>query len=77
MRLGLAISRKFGNAVQRNNLKRLAREQFRRFDFKEQSLDILITVNQKAWNQRSKVKSENKAKIKADLEKGFSNLISI
>ena len=40
-RLGLAVSSKVGNAVKRNKIKRITREEFRKADFDE-SLDILF-----------------------------------
>jgi ribonuclease P protein component len=40
-RLGLAISRKYGNAVKRNVLKRLLRERFRQHEIRTVSVDIL------------------------------------
>ncbi len=39
-RLGLAVSRKYGNAVQRNRLKRLLREVFRKHELK--GFDVLV-----------------------------------
>jgi len=41
-RLGLAVSRKYGNAVQRNRLKRKIRDIFRHSLMRETSMDILL-----------------------------------
>jgi ribonuclease P protein component len=41
-RIGFAVSRKYGNAVQRNMFKRYWREAFRVHDTKNRSVDILI-----------------------------------
>jgi len=40
-RLGLAVSKKYGNAVKRNSLKRLLRERFRQHSIRTVSIDIL------------------------------------
>ena len=40
-RLGLAVSRKYGNAVQRNRLKRCLRSAFRQHHIREKQFDIL------------------------------------
>ena len=40
-RLGLAVSRKYGNAVQRNRFKRQLRDTFRQSEFRSRSIDIL------------------------------------
>lgn len=41
-RLGLAVSRKSGNAVRRNLIKRVAREFFRLSSLRDANLDILL-----------------------------------
>ncbi|MDQ6989322.1 MAG: ribonuclease P protein component [Mariprofundaceae bacterium] len=46
-RLGLAVSRKYGNAVQRNRLKRCLRSAFRQHDMRTLGMDILIIPSPK------------------------------
>jgi len=42
-RLGLAVSRRYGNAVRRNRLKRQLRAFFRQSPMRELEVDILVT----------------------------------
>ena len=44
-RLGLAISKKLGNAIKRNKTKRKLREVFRSSEIKNLNIDILVSLN--------------------------------
>lgn len=46
-RLGVSVSKKSGNAVIRNGLKRSVREWFRSSSLKEKNLDLLVVFNKK------------------------------
>jgi ribonuclease P protein component len=41
-RLGMAVSRRCGNAVVRNSIKRRLREVFRRHDIRQVGVDVLV-----------------------------------
>lgn len=44
-RLGVSVSKKNGNSVFRNRIKRVIREHFRHSPFKNYSIDLLVVVN--------------------------------
>ena len=47
-RLGISVSKKVGNAVFRNRIKRLIREEFRKNNIRNASLDILAVAKKNA-----------------------------
>ncbi len=51
-KLGLSISKKYGNAVRRNRLKRVVREYFRCSKFKQKNISINIVPNLKSFNKK-------------------------
>jgi len=44
-RLGLAVSRKAGNAVRRNRFKRILRERFRESQLRDLPIDLLVVMS--------------------------------
>lgn len=70
-RLGLAVSRKSGNAVRRNLFKRVSREVFRNWNFRANSLDVMIVPS-----PRLKTMDKTQAKLifHSNLIEAFSQL---
>ncbi len=49
-RLGISVTKKSGNAVKRNYLKRVIRNNFRTSDFKNMGCDILVCLKSSSKN---------------------------
>ncbi|WP_202978096.1 ribonuclease P protein component [Mariprofundus erugo] len=60
-RLGLAVSRKYGNAVERNLLKRQVREVFRQSDCHTLAIDLLLIPISKAEQLQNAVQEFSSA----------------
>lgn len=52
-RIGISASKKVGNAVKRNTVKRCIREVFRRSEFKDLGKDILLVVHPQFFKDNS------------------------
>lgn len=65
-RIGITVSKKNGNAVKRNYIKRFLREFFRLNNYKFNNYDFLIIVR-KTFNRK------NSILIKNELDELFSN----
>lgn len=71
-RLGKAVSRKYGNAVQRNIFKRHAKEVFRQHGIRNHSVDILMMPS----HGQSAPISDISSVIRLALDRLFSRLSS-
>jgi ribonuclease P protein component len=65
-RLGISISKKYGNSVKRNRLRRLIKENYRQYEeFVKNGLDIVITArNNKEAPEFTAIKKEMKYLMK-------------
>lgn len=73
-RLGLAVSRKYGNAVHRNAFKRQLRELFRLSDCHALGVDLLAIPRQPSGRKLSDQKQSEQA---VDLAADFSRAITM
>ena len=70
-RLGLAVSRKSGNAVRRNLIKRITREFFRLSSLRTANLDVLLVSSASLKNLS---KDDLVTNLRRDLAQAFSTL---
>jgi ribonuclease P protein component len=74
-RLGIAVSKKIGKANIRNRYKRIIKEYFRKSEFKELSLDVLVVMNPKRYKQLSTSEIEFEHIMLNDLESSFKKIV--
>lgn len=65
--LGIAVSKKIANSVQRNNIKRLIRENYRQIEEKIIEGKTYIIL----WKKKAKIEDANYYNIKTDINKIF------
>lgn len=69
-RLGFAVSKKVGNAVIRNRIKRLLRQWFRYSELKhKESIDIFITISPHLYKKKEACKAIAEKELSDDLLK--------
>lgn len=74
-KLGLSISKKYGNAVKRNRLKRIIREFYRSSDFKEIGISINIVPNMKSFSKKYKKNYDLfEPNVSSDLQTIFNSI---
>lgn len=67
--MGISVSKKIGNAVKRNRVKRLIRECFRVSECKHKSLDFLVTVSTRNFNKNN---SESFYTLEQSIKENFN-----
>ena len=75
-RIGFSISKKLGNSVWRNRVRRHLREVFRMDPSKFSSFDILITINFKKLGKHPVLDENFLKSIREDLSYALSKIVS-
>ena len=70
-RLGIAISKKSANAIYRNKVKRIIREDFRKHEIRAKNYDLLVI-----FNKKQKVKDHKISLFSGDIQSLFSEVMS-
>lgn len=73
-RVGLSVSRKVGNAVQRNYVKRFIREKFRQSPLKELNKDILVIASPRLKELFKTEKESVKSALEESWKKGTKRI---
>lgn len=72
-RIGLAVSKKFGNAVKRNKVKRLLREFFRKNHLRYNELDILVSLNMRVISKQKIEFKDVVARVNPAMKTAFNS----
>lgn len=79
-RLGFSVSKKVGNAVERNRFKRIFKEAFRQSDYKNLNIDALCVLNAQGIKQfliQFTDAEEGQKNLESELIKSFYKLLSL
>lgn len=73
-RLGISVSRKVGNSVARNRIKRILREKFRTSKYKSLAVDFLINIRPQSSNNDKAIYEKN---LLTRFQKGLEKISTV